>query len=175
VVEYALTRIPPEKIYLGIPNYGYDWRLPYVSGESRAKSISNVEAVELARRYGAEILFDEVAESPYFNYTDEEGGLHEVHFEDARSISAKLSLLSEYSLYGAGYAIRWCGTIYRRCRGGSWAIYTRCSGFGNDYLGADTATLRFALCKYGGDNYGWSACSDVTYDGGSARNIYNTL
>ena len=30
VVEYALTRIPAEKINLGIPNYGYDWPLPYV-------------------------------------------------------------------------------------------------------------------------------------------------
>ena len=28
VVEYALTRIPAEKINLGIPNYGYDWPLP---------------------------------------------------------------------------------------------------------------------------------------------------
>ena len=28
VVEYALTRIPREKISLGIPNYGYDWALP---------------------------------------------------------------------------------------------------------------------------------------------------
>ncbi len=103
VIEYAIGEIPREKIYLGIPNYGYDWTLPYVSGESRAESISNVEAVDLARRYGAGILFDEVAESPYFNYTAEDGALHEVHFEDARSISAKLALLSEYSLYGAGY------------------------------------------------------------------------
>lgn len=30
VVEYALTKIPAEKINLGIPNYGYDWTLPYV-------------------------------------------------------------------------------------------------------------------------------------------------
>ncbi len=103
VIEYALTRIPPEKIYLGIPNYGYDWTLPYVSGESRAISISNVYAVELARRAGVDILYDEVSQSPYFNYTDDNGRVHEVHFEDARSISAKLSLLSEYSLYGAGY------------------------------------------------------------------------
>ena len=29
VVEYALTRIPREKISLGIPNYGYDWALPF--------------------------------------------------------------------------------------------------------------------------------------------------
>ena len=28
VVEYAVTRIAPSKIDLGIPNYGYDWTLP---------------------------------------------------------------------------------------------------------------------------------------------------
>lgn len=103
VIEYALTEIPPDKIYLGIPNYGYDWALPFVQGESRAQSISNVEAVEIARENGAEILFNEASQSPYFNYTASDGVLHEVHFEDVRSIAAKLSLISEYSLFGAGY------------------------------------------------------------------------
>ena len=103
VIEYALTEIPPEKIYLGIPNYGYDWTLPFVQGESRAQSISNVEAVDIARENGVEILFNESSQSPYFNYTDSDGARHEVHFEDARSIAAKLSLIDEYSLFGAGY------------------------------------------------------------------------
>ena len=103
VIEYALTEIPAEKILMGIPNYGYDWTLPYVQGESRAESISNVEAVELARLYGAEILFDEEAKAPYFNYTDENGREHQVWFEDAESIDAKLRLVNEYGLKGAGY------------------------------------------------------------------------
>ena len=29
VAEYALTRIPAEKIVLGVPNYGYDWPCPF--------------------------------------------------------------------------------------------------------------------------------------------------
>ncbi len=103
VLDYAVTVIPREKIYLGIPNYGYDWRLPFVQGESRAQSISNVRAVELAREFGASIDYDEEAQAPHFNYTANDGAVHEVWFEDARSIRAKLSLISEYSLYGAGY------------------------------------------------------------------------
>lgn len=103
VIEYALSEIEREKILMGIPNYGYDWTLPYVRGESRAKSISNEEAVEIALRYGAEIMFDEEAMSPFFNYTDEEGRLHEVWFEDAQSIFAKLELIDEYGLAGGGY------------------------------------------------------------------------
>ncbi len=102
VVEYALTEIPPEKIWLGVPTYGYDWPLPFVQGRSRATSISSQQALALARRYGAEIQYDQRAQSPWFRYTD--GGTdHEVWFEDARSIRAKLSLIPEYGLVGVRY------------------------------------------------------------------------
>ncbi len=103
VVDYALTIIPPEKIFLGIPNYGYDWTLPYVKGESRANSISNVEAIQIAAKNGAEIQFDEASQSPWFRYTDNQGRQHEVWFEDVRSIQQKFNLIIEKNLRGAGY------------------------------------------------------------------------
>ena len=103
VVEYALTEIAAEKIILGVPNYGYDWTLPFVQGESRARSLSNEAAVALARRYRTEILFDETACAPWLRYTDETEREHVVWFEDARSIEAKLRLAPEYGLHGAGY------------------------------------------------------------------------
>ncbi len=102
VVEYALTEIPAGKIYLGVPNYGYDWPLPYRQG-NKATSISNQYAVELARKHYAAIRYDENAQSPWFRYVDQGGVEHEVWFEDARSIRAKLALTQEYGLYGAGY------------------------------------------------------------------------
>lgn len=103
VVEYALTAIPAEKIWLGVPNYGYDWPLPFVQGKTKATSISSQRAVSLARRYRAAISYDDTAQSPWFRYTDEAGVSHEVWFEDARSIQAKLALIPEYGLIGAGY------------------------------------------------------------------------
>lgn len=102
VVEYALTQIPAEKIDLGIPNYGYDWPLPYVRGTTRAATINNVQAVRIAVENGAEIRFDDVAESPYFTYS-ENGTEHEVWFEDVRSLLAKFELIKEYGLRGCGY------------------------------------------------------------------------
>ncbi|MBR2452506.1 MAG: LysM peptidoglycan-binding domain-containing protein [Clostridia bacterium] len=103
VVDYALSRIPAEKIFLGIPNYGYDWTLPYVKGESRARLISNVEAIKIAARNGVAIQFDEVSQSPWFRYTDDSGKEHEVWFEDVRSIMQKFNLVNEKGLRGVGY------------------------------------------------------------------------
>ena len=89
VVEYALSEIPAEKIWMGIPNYGYDWTLPFRQGD-RAQSISNQEAVALAVQNRVAIRFDQAAQSPWFRYVDGQGREHEVWFEDARSIRAKL-------------------------------------------------------------------------------------
>ena len=82
-----------------MPNYGYDWLLPYEQGRP-ARSIGNYEAVALARKYGAEIQFDDTAESPWFRYYDRRGRQHEVWYEDARSYMAKLTLLQELGLGG---------------------------------------------------------------------------
>lgn len=103
VLDYGVSVIPKEKILQGIPNYGYDWTLPYVRGQSMARSIGNVEAVEIAMKYRATILYDETAQTPYFYYTDEEGREHVVWFEDARSIDAKLRLNESYPLHGISY------------------------------------------------------------------------
>lgn len=103
VIEYAVTEIPSAKIDMGIPNYGYDWPLPYEKGVTRARTIGNIEAVNIAVRYGAVIQYDEIAQTPYFNYTDEQQTEHEVWFEDVRSMQAKFRLISEYNLRGAGY------------------------------------------------------------------------
>lgn len=103
VLDYAVTEISPEKILLGVPNYGYDWPLPFVRGTTRAQSISNQRAIELAIAHSIAIQYDETAQSPFFHYTDEAGTVHEVWFEDARSLSAKLRLIGEYGFRGAGF------------------------------------------------------------------------
>ena len=102
VVEYALTEIPAEKISLGIPNYGYDWPLPYEQGVTKARSLGYREAVQLAIDHGVPIYFDETAQSPHLRYW-QYGIQHEVWFEDVRSMYAKFELIKEYNLAGAGY------------------------------------------------------------------------
>ncbi len=102
VVEYAVTQIQPEQLILGIPNYGYDWTLPYERGITRARSIGNVEAVEIASENGASIEYARISQSPWFTYRNN-GMEHVVWFEDVRSITAKWELIREFGLSGARY------------------------------------------------------------------------
>ena len=99
VMNFAVEEIPTHKILMGIPNYGYDWRLPYEKGRP-ARSIGNYEAVALARKYGAEIQYDETAQTPWFRYYNHRGEQHEVWFEDARSYQAKLGLAANLGVKG---------------------------------------------------------------------------
>ena len=103
VIEYGVSQIPPDKIYMGMPNYGYDWKLPFIRGESAATSLSNVQAVNTARENRAEIMFDEVSASPYFNYYVTENGKtseHVVWFQNARSVDEMARLAAGKGLRG---------------------------------------------------------------------------
>ncbi|MHB1152687.1 MAG: glycosyl hydrolase family 18 protein [Eubacteriales bacterium] len=102
VIEFALTQIDNNKIFLGISNYGYDFTLPYVQGESKAPSLSTIEANALAAQYNAVIIYDEEAQAPYFRYYVN-GTQHIVWYEDVRSLQARLQLLKQYDLRGALY------------------------------------------------------------------------
>ncbi len=106
VAEFASREISPEKLTLGIPNYGYEWTLPFVEGESRARSLSNTEALSLAKQKNARIEYDAVAQTPYFIFYERENGKaveHIVYFEDANSIKAKLDLAYELGFKGVGF------------------------------------------------------------------------
>jgi len=120
VLDYAVSAMPSSKILMGIPNYGYDWKLPYVQG-SAAKPITNVRAVTLAGQVRSSIKFDLTAQSPYFRYIDKDGARHEVWFEDARSLQAKLGLVREYDL--AGVSIWNLNNLWRTAVQGAESMY----------------------------------------------------
>ena len=102
VISYAVTRIPSNKILMGMPNYAYDWAIPFVMGTA-ANTITNTRALEIALENGATINFDSTAQAPYFNYTDNNGQNRVVWFEDARSIESRLNLVNKYNLAGVSY------------------------------------------------------------------------
>jgi spore germination protein len=102
VLDYAVTVIPRNKIFMGFQVYARDWVLPHVQGQE-AETFSPQEAVERAIRYGATIQYDPIAASPFYRYVDSQGRTHEVWFEDARSAQAKFELVKEYQIRGISY------------------------------------------------------------------------
>ncbi len=99
VMEYAVSEIAPEKLTVGVPNYGYDWRLPYVRGESKAESLGNLAAIARAVERNAEIRFDGTAAAPWYRYFASDGE-HEVWFNDPRSAAGIASLVPALGLRG---------------------------------------------------------------------------
>lgn len=97
VLNTIRNMIPEETLSLGFPVIGYDWKLPYVPGDSVANSISPEGAVSLAFEVGATIQFNEAAQAPYFFYFLDED-FHNVWFKDARSIEALSKILLDYDI-----------------------------------------------------------------------------
>ena len=99
VIRYAKSVVPKEKIIMGIPNYGYDWKLPYTTG-TPADSISINEVYDLAIKEKVEIKHSSSYLTPYFNYVDSQGIKHVVHFDDACSYKEKLELIIREEIGG---------------------------------------------------------------------------
>ncbi len=101
VISYAVTEIPSEKILMGMPNYGYDWTLPYREGTA-ADILSINSAMLRAVNENADIEYNESSKAPFFEYT-KDGQNHIVWFENARSTMARLELINDYNLGGVSY------------------------------------------------------------------------
>ncbi|MBW8351880.1 LysM peptidoglycan-binding domain-containing protein [Bacillus sp. IITD106] len=102
VIDYAVTVIPRNKIFMGFQLYARDWLLPHVKGQE-AETFDMQEAIRRANKYNASIQYDRISQTPFYRYTDEQGRQHEVWFEDARSTQAKFDLVKDYRLRGISY------------------------------------------------------------------------
>jgi len=95
VVKFAVQNIPPEKILLGVPGYGFDWE----TGRVNPTYLSYSQAMDIAVSRGAGIRWDDYAKVPYFYYWNY-GKEHQVWFENASSLTYKLDIVNRYALGG---------------------------------------------------------------------------
>jgi spore germination protein len=65
VLAFATGQIPPEKLLLGVPFYGYDWN----TTSGGARSVGYPLAAALVERYAAAPSFDLVTQSATFSYS----------------------------------------------------------------------------------------------------------
>lgn len=105
-VNYLIQMIDPKKVNVGFPLLGYDWTLPYIQGYTVGNAITIDSAIELARLMGATIVFDDVSQSPYFEYSikvsERTTIQHIVWFVDARTIYSVINLMLENELQRTG-------------------------------------------------------------------------
>ena len=104
VVEYAVSQIPSEKIFLGQNLYGYDWSTPYPSqGGSRCQGIKPSAGTSDCGQAEKLISNTTMLRRRRISSTQMQGVQHEVWFEDARSIQAKFDLIKQFNLRGMMY------------------------------------------------------------------------
>jgi spore germination protein len=95
-ISFAVSQIPPEKILLGIPLYGYDWDT--TSGPP-GRALRYPDAIAIANQQGVSVDHDLSQQCAHFSYT-KDGNLHEVWFEDRATAETKLALVARHKLAG---------------------------------------------------------------------------
>lgn len=96
VISYTLTKMPASKVAAAISVFGFDFNLT----TGRNTYVTYAAAADLAKRYNKTVIFDQDTLTPMFDYTDEQGNKHEVWFENADSIIAKIRLAWQMGISG---------------------------------------------------------------------------
>jgi spore germination protein YaaH len=97
VAEYTATLPNLNKLVLGMPLYGIDWKGAGGSANpGTALEFSNVTA--LAGEFGVIPQWDSVSQDPWFTYTDGEGAGHTVWYTDRQSVQARVELAESLGL-----------------------------------------------------------------------------
>lgn len=91
--------VAPEKLILGMPFYTRLWRENNGKVTSSAKGMNQIESTLPS---GIEKTWDDNLKQYYVEY-GQNGYTYKMWIEDEKSFSAKLDLVSEYNLAGAGY------------------------------------------------------------------------
>ncbi len=103
IMEYAVTKIPREKVILGIPTFGYDWPVDEVGNTLSGAQIYNYEQAENVREvYGVKRQWNATGRYPFYTYNADYGSnrYRETHYSDNQSFLYKLYLVKKFNLYG---------------------------------------------------------------------------
>lgn len=94
-IEYALTKLPAKKIFVGVPGYGWDWR----QGTDKADYRGSAQLAQIAQQNGANVQWDKSSQTPFFTYSDQTGQ-RIAWYESPESAKLKLNLINQHRLGG---------------------------------------------------------------------------
>jgi spore germination protein YaaH len=105
----TLKQVSAEKIIMGIPFYGYEWRTasvlflantyPRTGGTATYRRIRELLETPPEKVGSISAQWNPDTLSPYIVY-DEDGELFQIHYEDTRSLGLKLDLVNQTNLGG---------------------------------------------------------------------------
>ncbi|XP_063283697.1 di-N-acetylchitobiase [Pelobates fuscus] len=111
--------IDPKKLVMGVPWYGYDYTCLELSQDNkcalfkrpfRGAPCSDAAGVQVSYRAimkqvngsSSGRLWDDQQKSPFYNYKDKSGSVHQVWYDDPESISLKVAYVKTGGLRGVG-------------------------------------------------------------------------
>ena len=114
VLTFAERKVPPSKVFMGVPFYGFDWH-----GGSVA-TVSGHRGASLAQTHDATVSRDASSQEATMTFTDG-GETHTVYFQDEKAVAAKLAALRADHPDIAGISI-W---VMGQEASGFWPLITR--------------------------------------------------
>jgi spore germination protein YaaH len=96
-LKYAVRRVPPARIVMGLPFYGREWVQTADRMLSRPLAFNDLQL--LLQRPGVEVQWDTRWRAPWFQY-QEGAEVHTIWFDDRRSLKEKLDLIGQFRLRG---------------------------------------------------------------------------
>jgi cellulose synthase/poly-beta-1,6-N-acetylglucosamine synthase-like glycosyltransferase/spore germination protein YaaH/peptidoglycan/xylan/chitin deacetylase (PgdA/CDA1 family) len=100
-IENVLKLVPPEKIVLGIANYGYDWPAKTKNNpHPAAKAVTFEEAMVTAVESDTQVEYDPDSLNPHFSYEDENNVVHDLWLLDAITAYNQLRAAERFGIQG---------------------------------------------------------------------------
>ncbi len=101
-IKFAVSKVTPAKINMGIPAFGYDWDL---EDKTKSQQITWTDFCAKLSSTKSVLGWDIASSSPRFAYS-ESGQVHVVWGEDVHSLGLKMQLVAKYRLAGVSvYAL----------------------------------------------------------------------
>ncbi|XP_071983081.1 di-N-acetylchitobiase [Engystomops pustulosus] len=117
--QFINMSIDPKKLVMGIPWYGYDYTCLELTEDHKCKIEKKpFRGAECSDAVGSQVpyrsimknvnnsltgrLWDDVQKAPFYNYKDAKGKIHQVWYDDPKSISLKVEYIKTLGLRGVG-------------------------------------------------------------------------